>query len=40
LPWQSIKEFDSDAMVGAIERVVIKLDGIDVVMKYRQVANG
>lgn len=39
LPWRSIDEFDSDALVGAVERVVIKPDGIDVVMKYQQVAN-
>jgi hypothetical protein len=35
-----VEEFDSDALVGAVERVVIKQDTIDVVMKYRQVANG
>jgi len=35
-----VEEFDTHALVGAIERVVIKPDGIDVVMKYRQVANG
>ncbi|MDD3996948.1 MAG: hypothetical protein WCR91_07530 [Sphaerochaetaceae bacterium] len=39
LPWRSVEEFDSDALVCAVERVVIKLDGVDVVMKYRQVAN-
>ncbi|MFA6774023.1 MAG: zinc ribbon domain-containing protein, partial [Sphaerochaeta sp.] len=40
LPWRSVEEFDSDALVNAVERVVIKPDDIDVVMKYRQVANG
>ena len=40
MPWRSIEEFDSDALVGAVERVVIKPDGVDVVMKYRQAANG
>jgi hypothetical protein len=39
LPWRSVEEFDSDALVGAVERVVVKPDGVDVVMKYRQVAN-
>ncbi|HKM06058.1 MAG TPA: hypothetical protein VJ869_03625 [Sphaerochaeta sp.] len=40
MPWCSVEEFDFDALVGAVERVVIKADGFDVVMKYRQVANG
>jgi hypothetical protein len=40
LPWQSIEEFDSDTLINAAERVVIKPDGIEMVMKYRQVANG
>lgn len=39
LPWRSVEEFDSDALVNSVERVIIKPDGIDVVMKYRQVAN-
>ena len=39
LPWRSVEEFDSDALVDAVERVVIKPDGIDVVMKYQQAAN-
>ncbi|MDX9940051.1 MAG: hypothetical protein RBT44_08870 [Sphaerochaetaceae bacterium] len=37
--WRSIEEFDSDTLVNSVERVVIKQDGIDVVMKYRQMAN-
>ena len=40
LPWRSVEEFDSDALVQAVERVVIKPDDIEVVMKYRQVVNG
>lgn len=40
LPWRSVEEFDSDTLVNAVERVVVKPDGIDVVMKYRQAANG
>ena len=40
LPWRSVEEFDSDALVHTVARVVIKPDGVDVVMKYRQVANG
>jgi hypothetical protein len=40
LPWRTVEEFDSDALVQAVERVIIKPNGIDVVMKYRQVANG
>ncbi|MXI86950.1 hypothetical protein [Sphaerochaeta halotolerans] len=40
MSWRLVEEFDSDALVGAVERVVIKQDTIDVVMKYRQVANG
>ena len=39
LPWRSVEEFDSDALVQAVERVVIKPAGIDVMMKYRQAAN-
>jgi hypothetical protein len=39
LPWRTVEEFDSDALVQAVERVIIKPDGVDVVMKYRQVAN-
>ena len=39
LPWRSVEEFDSDALVGAVEKVVIKPDTLDVVMKYRHVAN-
>jgi hypothetical protein len=39
LPWCSVEEFDSDALANAVERVIIKPNGIDVVMKYRQVAN-
>jgi DNA invertase Pin-like site-specific DNA recombinase len=39
LPWRSVEEFDSDTFVDAVERVVVKPDGIEVVMKYRQVAN-
>ncbi|MDD3996945.1 MAG: hypothetical protein PHH86_04460 [Sphaerochaetaceae bacterium] len=31
LPWHSVEEFDSDALVGAVERVVVKQGGIDVV---------
>jgi hypothetical protein len=37
--WRLIEEFDSDALVDAVDRVVIKPDGIEVVMKYQQVAN-
>ncbi|HCS37743.1 MAG TPA: hypothetical protein DIW48_13975 [Sphaerochaeta sp.] len=40
LPWRSVEQFEFDALVSAVERVVIKPDGIDVVMKYRKVANG
>jgi hypothetical protein len=40
LHWRSVEEFDSAALVDAVDRVVIKPDGVDVVMKYRQVANG
>ena len=35
LPWRSVEEFDSDALVNAVERVVIQPDGIEVVMKYQ-----
>jgi hypothetical protein len=40
LPWRTVEEFDSDTLVGTVERVVIKPDCVDVVVKYRQVANG
>jgi hypothetical protein len=40
LPWRSVEEFDSDTLINAAERVVIKPDGIEMVMKYCQVANG
>jgi hypothetical protein len=40
LPWRSVEEFDSDTLVGAVERVVIKPDDIEMVMKYKQAANG
>jgi hypothetical protein len=40
LPWRSVEEFDSAALVDAVETVVIQPDGIDLVMKYRKVANG
>ncbi len=40
LPWRSVEEFDSDTLVNSVERVVIKQDCIDLVMKYRQVVNG
>ena len=40
LPWHSVKKFDSDVLADAVERIVIKPDGIDVVMKYREATNG
>jgi hypothetical protein len=40
LPWRSVEEFDSDALVEAVERIVIKPDGIDVVMKCQQAVTG
>jgi hypothetical protein len=40
LPWRTVEEFDSDALVQAVERVIIKPDCVEMVMKYRQVANG
>jgi hypothetical protein len=40
LPWRSVEESESNALANAVERVVIKPVRIDVVMKYRQAANG
>jgi hypothetical protein len=39
LPWRTVKGFDYAALVHAMEMVIVKPDGIDVVMKYGQVAN-
>ena len=38
LPWRSVDEFDSDVLAAAVEMIVVKPDGLDV-MKYRQAAN-
>jgi len=40
LPWHSVEEFDIDVLADMVERIVVKPDGVDVVMKYRQVTNG
>jgi hypothetical protein len=33
-------QFDIDVLADMVERIVVKLDGIDVVMKYQQMARG
>ncbi|MBI9095632.1 MAG: zinc ribbon domain-containing protein [Sphaerochaeta sp.] len=40
LQWSTVDEFDADALANSVERIVVKPDGVDVVMKYRQTANG
>ena len=39
LPWRSVEEFDIDILADMVEKIVVRPDGIDVVMKYQQVAN-
>jgi hypothetical protein len=40
LPWRSVEEFDIDILGDMVEKIVVRPDGIDVVMKYRQAASG
>lgn len=39
LPWSSVEDFDGDTLADSVERIVVKPEGIDVVMKHRQAAN-
>jgi hypothetical protein len=39
LPWRSVEEFDIDILADMVEKIIVKPDGTDVVMKYQQAAN-
>ena len=39
LPWSSVEEFDAEAVTGNVEKIIVKPNGVEVMMKYRKVAN-
>jgi hypothetical protein len=40
LSWSSVEDFDADNLDDSVERIVVKPEGINVVMKYREATNG